>query len=446
MVQNKVILIFTLVLMFVIVSCSNELPQKPGTARLAEFNDTLYAGNGLPFRFKPAFAGLADSDAAIIYKHVPSWLTADAESLYGTPGSITADTSFAVTVYDGGVTRTRKYKVIMIPVNNPPEITSSASAEATPGIYFCYTAAVDDSDGPAEIVRFDDVPSWLAADGDSLFGVPPDGANDTSFVVFASDGMRTDSRFVSVNMIPSIVVYGDTRTGHDPHQQIVNLIRAIQPSAVFHVGDLVNNGYLQSDWDIFNAIVAGMLSEVEFFPALGNHEHQSQLYFDNFDLPNNEQWYSVDRNRTHFIVLNSCVPIGPSSDQYQWLQADLAGADDSIDFIAAVFHHPPYSTGPHIEDEVGLRDTLVPLFEQYGVDIVFTGHDHDYERSLCGGIYYIVTGGGGAPLRDQARQHPCSELFIKQYHFCRLSMIDGRLIVRIYNINNDLIDQFELSR
>ncbi|MCK4236104.1 MAG: metallophosphoesterase [Candidatus Krumholzibacteria bacterium] len=51
-------------------------------------------------------------------------------------------------------------------------------------------------------------------------------------------------------------------------------------------------------------------------------------------------------------------------------------------FIAAIFHHPPISTGPHTEDEMGLRKTIVPLFERYGVDVVFNGHDHIYERSL----------------------------------------------------------------
>jgi hypothetical protein len=119
---------------------------------------------------------------------------------------------------------------------------------------------------------------------------------------------------------------------------------------------------------------------------------------------------------------------------------------DSIKFIVVVLHHPPYSTGPHTEDEAGLRETVVPLFERYGVDMVFAGHDHSYERSFCGGRYYIVTGGGGAPLHDQLRQHPCSQIYLKKYEFCRLTRVGGELRVKVYDSDLNLIDQIEINR
>ena len=187
------------------------------------------------------------------------------------------------------------------------------------------------------------------------------------------------------------------------------------------------------------------MSITEFYPALGNHEKQSQLYFENFELPGNEEWYSVDVNGIHFIIINSCVSLDLESEQYLWLEADLMQVADSIDFVAVVFHHPPFSTGPHTEDEKNLRESIVPLFVQYGVDIVFNGHDHCYERSYCWGIYYIVTGGGGAPLYDQTRLHPCSQLYLKEYHFCKLSTINSRLVVKVINNNDEIIDQYELG-
>jgi 3',5'-cyclic AMP phosphodiesterase CpdA len=304
---------------------------------------------------------------------------------------------------------------------------------------------VDDPDGPGLFFSIIDRPGWLTADSDSLYGIPRYGLRDTNFTVIASDGFLADTLEVALDMIPTLVVYGDTRSGHEYHAQIVNLIRQTKPSTVFHTGDLVNSGNIQADWDMFNQITAEMRSESEFFPALGNHEYQSPLYFDNFELPNNEQWYTVERNRTHFIILNSCVDLSVGSEQYLWLESDLASVSDTLDFIVAIFHHPPYSTGPHTEDEMGLRETIVPLLEQYGVDIVFNGHDHCYERSYCGGRYYIVAGGGGAPLYDQDREHPCSQLFLKKYHFCVLSIVDHRAIVKVFDIEAVLIDQFEIE-
>jgi hypothetical protein len=326
--------------------------------------------------------------------------------------------------------------------NKKPRITSPLLVEATGDIYFRYIVHFDDPDGPDSIIAFEAYPDWLTADNDSLYGIPPDGFTDTGFIVSVSDGQLTDYVHVTVKMIPCLAVYGDSRSGHAIHRQLVDLMTAQLPAAVFHTGDLVNNGNLQSDWDTFDSITSRLRALSDFFPALGNHEHQSALYFADFDLPNNEQWYSVERNGIHFIILNTCVPINPGSEQFQWLESDLASIPDSIEFVAAVFHHPPYSTGQHAEDEAGLRQTIVPLFEQYGVDIVFNGHDHDYERSYCGGIYYIVAGGGGAPLRDQAREYPCSELYLKRYHYCKISTINDSLIVKVLDNNSSLIDQF----
>lgn len=242
-----------------------------------------------------------------------------------------------------------------------------------------------------------------------------------------------------------IIIYGDTRTDHQTHKKIVDEIIKIKPALVFHTGDLVANGLVPDQWDTFNKIVSDLLEITEFYPALGNHEKNSPLYFDNFTLPNNERWYSVERGNLHFIVLDSNSDCNIDSEQYLWLEDDLQNITENMIFVIAIFHHPPFSTGRHPEDQKGLRQSIVPLFEQYDVDIVFTGHDHDYERSLYNNIYYIVTGGGGAPLYDQTRTSPYSQIFIKAYHFCKLSVIDNQVIIEVYDIDSKLIDQFVID-
>ena len=235
-----------------------------------------------------------------------------------------------------------------------------------------------------------------------------------------------------------IIIYGDSRTDHQTHQKIVNEIIKIKPSIVFHTGDLVEDGLNPAQWATFNEIISDLVKIAEFYPALGNHENNSPLYFDNFDLPNNERWYIVEKNNLHFIILDSNSDCSIDSEQYLWLEDDLQNINENIKFVIAIFHHPPFSTGPHTEDEKGLRQSIVPLFEQHGIDLVFNGHDHDYERSSYNDIYYIVTGGGGAPLRDQARTSPYSQLFIKTYHFCKLSLIDNKLIIEVNGILDEL--------
>lgn len=330
--------------------------------------------------------------------------------------------------------------------STPPRITSPAQTEAACGINYTYTATFTNPTGPSVTTVYLAYPSWLKIEGGSVQGTPPDGAADTSVAVVVSDGVLAETTRVAIEITPSIVIYGDTRTGDDIHRQITALIMRSRPAVVFHTGDLVSTGSQPDDWARFNAISAPLRAMAEFFPALGNHEGGSPLFFKDFNLPNNEQWYSVQRNRICFVVLNSEAATNVNSPQYRWLDSTLAAAaaTDSIEFKVAIIHHPPYSSGAHTEDEKGLRLTLVPLFERYKVAVVFSGHDHDYERSYCGGIYYIVTAGGGAPLYDRARNLPCSEKFAKKYHFCRLARVGDRMIVTVVGVDSQVIDKFEV--
>ena len=107
------------------------------------------------------------------------------------------------------------------------------------------------------------------------------------------------------------------------------------------------------------------------------------------------------------LFLDSNWPMKRGSAQYAWLEGELAGSTAPWKFV--VCHHPPFTSGPHgKEGRDGtpkeapireLREYVIPLLEKHGVTMVFTGHDHLYERSEKGGITYITTGGGGGPLR-----------------------------------------------
>jgi len=244
-----------------------------------------------------------------------------------------------------------------------------------------------------------------------------------------------------------VAFYGDSRSGHDAHERMVEGIQQIKPAAVFHTGDLVNDGRSSSDWGTFNKITADLTFTTPFYPAIGNHENADNpatLYFEQFILPGNERWYTKDVNSMHFVVLDTDSSLAPASSQYIWLEAELQSV--SVDStVVVIFHYPPYSTGQHSVDTKGLRGSIVPLFETYDVDIVFTGHDHNYERSSVNGIYYIVSGGGGAPLRNQSRTSPESQLFVKSHHFCVIYHDRGKLMVDVWNRDVELVDQFVVS-
>lgn len=251
-----------------------------------------------------------------------------------------------------------------------------------------------------------------------------------------------------------VVIYGDSRTGHTTHQRLMQGMAFLQPLAVFHTGDLVDDGRIPDNWTIFNIIASQLLPGTPVYPALGNHEYESSLYFDNFDLPGNERWYSVgDIAGLNFIVLDSGSALkaetlsSPASTQYQWLESELSSSVSDTDYTIVIFHYPLYSTGNHGSDEKGIGDDLIPLFEQYGVDAVFNGHDHNYERSTVDGLRYIVTGGGGAPLEDQTFTSVYSDIFVKAHHFCALYFdAEEKLNVEVWGDEVQLIDRCMINQ
>ena len=225
-------------------------------------------------------------------------------------------------------------------------------------------------------------------------------------------------------------VLGDWGQGTTGESQIANLQNAADPPVLLTVGDNSYPNGTQSDLDN-NALAYYQVpfQRMHFFPALGNHDlndvggasnYANSAYAKTLALPTNgtqpERYYSFDSGDAHFIMTDSdsCC----DGTEYAWLQNDLATTSRRWKF--AFVHHAPYSCANGLASFgsiMAVRNSWGPLFEQYGVDIVFTGHDHIYERSryvddyLVGGssgsdglgTYYVMTGGGGATLDDAAK-------------------------------------------
>ncbi|MGE5197752.1 MAG: metallophosphoesterase family protein [Deltaproteobacteria bacterium] len=241
----------------------------------------------------------------------------------------------------------------------------------------------------------------------------------------------------------TVVIYGDSRTNPAIHRQIIKAILRVKPSAVFHLGDFVNNGSSRKEWAEFNRIASGLLNAVKLYPAVGNHEEGSDLFFQIFKLPDNRSWYSVDCAGMHFIVLNSTEDLSKGSAQYKWLESDLSGISSWVKFRIVLMHHPLFSVGAS-RPLKGLRESLLPLFKKYQVAAVFTAHDHNYQRLFYGNTYYIVTGGGGAPLYSRRGNSPYLKKFVKKFHFCALSAENGILDVKVFDPGLNLIDEFKI--
>ena len=237
-------------------------------------------------------------------------------------------------------------------------------------------------------------------------------------------------------------IYGDSRTNHAVHRRVVEGIIKTDPKAVFLVGDLVEQGQDPQEWARFNQITAPITSASKLYPLIGNHDLGGKRFQENFELPNNEQWYSIEQDGILFIMLDDNSDLKQGSAQYAWFEACLKARGEKAKFTVVMFHRPVFTTGSHAEDEAGIKGILLPLFEKYKVSLVVNGHVHAYERLFVNGVYYVVTGGGGAPLSPQSRTVEYSQVYLPVYHFCQLCPQEDRLAIRALDLDGRVIDQF----
>ncbi|MDY6877989.1 MAG: metallophosphoesterase family protein [Chloroflexota bacterium] len=269
---------------------------------------------------------------------------------------------------------------------------------------------------------------------------------ESSGVPLSGDGYETTFRTAAALDQDSFTfaVFGDTRTQHQFHQAVVERIVKAEPDFVLHTGDLVAMGSASPQWETFFEIERELMARAPLFPALGNHEVNHPRYFDLFYLPGNERWYTFDYGNARFVCLqvDGIADFGPQSEQYAWLEEVLAA--NTQPWLFVYFHVPPYSSVyDYLENDV--RRVLPPLFERYGVDVVFNGHRHNYERNEVNGITYVVTGGGGAPLYAMQEREPTQVAFALAYHLVRLEVNGDHLGATVISSDGELLDEFERS-
>ena len=224
------------------------------------------------------------------------------------------------------------------------------------------------------------------------------------------------------------VVYGDNQNKRDEtcagHRKIVTVIRKLQPEFVIHMGDLISQDGLKAWGKWWFEPTAPLVRNTPIFPCWGNTEvsHQKENWRRIFALPGNETWYEFTWGNARFIALYS---FGKTREQTAFLEKTLADAAKKDQFVFVYFHVPPYSSGPYGRRQEGKRywKTWCPLLEKYKVTAVFHGHEHCYEHAVVNGVHYVITGGGGAGLRDVGKSD--FTVYSEKTLNCVLVTIDG---------------------
>jgi hypothetical protein len=248
--------------------------------------------------------------------------------------------------------------------------------------------------------------------------------------------------------------YGDTRSNPGAHDQVATgMITAYNANSDFQsliisVGDLVYNGASESYWDneFFNHSyqnIQKMLATLPYQSCIGNHEGTGVLFKKYFPYPYVDgRYWSFDYGPAHFVLVDQYTSYGPGSAQLNWITNDLASTNKPWKFI--VLHAPGWSAGGGHENNTSVQNYIQPLCLQYGVQILFAGHNHYYARAVVNNIQHITTGGGGAPLYQPNLNYPYIVAGASAYHFCKIEINGQVLNFTAVKSNGEIIDTFTI--
>ncbi|MEZ5195602.1 MAG: metallophosphoesterase [Bacteroidales bacterium] len=308
----------------------------------------------------------------------------------------------------------------------------------TPGMKYHYKVVYDD-----DIIQA----SFLTA--------PPEDAENIKFFVYGD----TRSDFVNHNLNSQAMVEDYIA---DPDFQTLTLF----------TGDHVFYGADESSWtgDFFTnsaPFVRKRMAEVPFISCLGNHElygsdyilhHDTELFGKYFPFPFVERRYwSFDYGPMHVCVLDQypdyyqLLPLEGFLDSLRlvWLEQDLSSTDKPWKVI--ILHEPGWScegssSGYAHPNNPDVQNLLQPLMEEYGVQILFSAHNHYYARACKNGIYHITTAGGGAPLYEIEEEFPNVINTLKVHHYCRVEIEEDTMIVTAVKPDGEVIDLFYIDQ
>jgi Calcineurin-like phosphoesterase/Purple acid Phosphatase, N-terminal domain/IPT/TIG domain len=307
----------------------------------------------------------------------------------------------------------------------------------------------------------------LAPGTDYVYGVIVNGED------IASAG---ETRFRTAGPGPfSFLVLGDSGWGaRTPSQgQVAQKFSQEKPSLILHTGDLVYGdttrggtfaGYQRNYFDYY----ASTMSYAPFFPCPGNHDYElpdAIPYLSVHSVPtegvppaDRGRYYSFDWGNVHFVSLDAhqslerCV--NGDGAMLRWLDNDLRSTRQFWRIV--FFHYPPFATGVNVNDIQcrWARESIVPILENYGVQVVFNGHEHSYQRNVPIrrnvqvdqgiGTNYFTSGGGGALLYDVPSK-PLVAVAKKEFHYLRAEVQGTQITVRSIRQDGAELDNFTIT-
>lgn len=266
------------------------------------------------------------------------------------------------------------------------------------------------------------------------------------WLVFAASAALSHAQ--GVNAVVRFAVIGDGGTGGEAQYAVGRQMASFRTQFPF---DLVlmlgDNLYRRASPQVyataFERPYAALLADsVKFVAVLGNHDSPESVSYPGWNM-HGQRYFSFTRNHVRFFALDSNLL---DATQLEWLEQTLSTSREP--WRIAYFHHPIYSNAKRHGSNIELRVRLEPLFVRHGVQVVFSGHDHTYERlKPQKGITYFVSGAAGQLRQDGVqRAETTATAFAQEQSFLLVEVDQETLRFRAISRSGTVIDSGAIPR
>lgn len=253
-------------------------------------------------------------------------------------------------------------------------------------------------------------------------------------------------------------IIGDSGRGskeqHDVAAQMVAYRQRFDYAFVLMAGDNIYEGPATAeDYRLkFEDPYKPLLDDgVKFYAALGNHDDTNQVYYEPFNMDGSRYYTFVPPvdpitrwdTRVRFFALDSTYL---DRAQSRWFEKEMT--ESRAEWKIAFLHHPVYTSGRYTLAARGIRFALESAFVNGGIDVVFSGHEHIYQRAeLQNGVLYFVTGGAGSLREGDASPSPAiARSYDRDYHFMLAEITDEGFFFQAINRTGMTVDAGALRR
>lgn len=273
----------------------------------------------------------------------------------------------------------------------------------------------------------------------------------------------------------TFLVTADGGMGSAGMYRVADRMRQTPADLVLFLGDICYPYFTLGKEDYrCLSIYRRQMHSVPFFFCLGNHDvdagslgvaFESTFYLPTNSVTGTEHFYSFDHGNAHFAILFvpearpppelAAYVLTNGSAQYNWLTNDLASSTKPWKFIGT---HIPIlgESGSHRSDPANdtnhafiyqeMQALLLPVAKRYGVQMIFSGHDHNYERlSPLSGTYQIISGGADGTFQGDFQRSPANNQFFYGSHFTKVSITGNSLRLESLGTNGQVLDYMTLQ-